>query len=491
METKTLAIGAWLKGKYRVVRLVAGGGMAWVYEVEERRPDGSTRVWAMKELRTDTTDLRTLDEGRRLFEQEANILVGLSHPNLPQVSAFFEEQGRSYLVMEFIGGESLEKRLEHANAPILESQVLDWAVQICMVLSYLHSRQPAIIFRDLKPSNVMVTLDGRIKLIDFGIARTYKAGKLHDTISMGSENYAAPEQWGQAQTDPRADVYSLGATMYHLLTRVPPLPAFVPTPRVPIQQYNPAVSDRTLALIDRAMARNREERYPSADAMREVLLGCLSKAERRLLEARLLDMTTGKGSVVISPSRAGAEPQSATPAQTTSPDPRGEPGRKAGAAPSLGSPGAMPPPLPTATSPSQGQSDARSCPSCGMPSRAGSRFCRRCGHAFVPAPPPVLRLVEPHGAHWEFPLRNGTVTIGRQGGTAPVDLDVGFYDPEGFVSRNHARITMQQRRYYVADLGSANGTSVNGERLAPNVLRMLRNGDQLRLGRVLLQFRVR
>jgi serine/threonine-protein kinase len=282
-------LGTNLKGRYHVTRLVAGGGMAWVYEVEEHRADGSRVVWAMKELRVDADDTHTLAESRAMFAQEANILVALDHPNLPQVSAFFDEQGRSYLIMEFIHGESLEKRLERANAPLLESQVLDWAVQVCDVLSYLHGQPQPVIFRDLKPSNVMVTLEGRVKLIDFGIARTFKSGKSRDTVTMGSENYAAPEQWGQAQTDARADIYGLGATMYHLLTNVPPLPAFVPTPRVPVAQYNAAVSDATVALIERAMSTDRTGRYPTAAAMRAacstacpgVTAGAWSSARRR------------------------------------------------------------------------------------------------------------------------------------------------------------------------------------------------------------------
>jgi len=213
MEPKPLPVGTVLKNKYTVTRLVAGGGMAWVYQIDERRPNGARQIWALKELRTDRDDTHSLKEARELFEQEANILVRLSNPNLPKVSAFFDEGGRSYLVMEFIHGESLEKRLERASAPLMESQVLDWAIQICGVLHYLHTRPRPVIFRDMKPSNVMVTPDGQIKLIDFGIARTYKAGKRKDTITMGSENYAAPEQWGKAQTDPRADIYGLGATI--------------------------------------------------------------------------------------------------------------------------------------------------------------------------------------------------------------------------------------------------------------------------------------
>ena len=322
-STRPLAVGATLKGRYRVTRLVAGGGMAWVYEVEEMRADGGRAVWAMKELRIDPDDAHTAAESRAMFSQEANILVALRHPNLPQVSAFFDEGGRSYLIMEFIHGESLEKRLERANAPLLEGEVLDWAVQICDVLTYLHGQPQPVIFRDLKPSNVMVTLEGRVKLIDFGIARTYKSGQRRDTVTMGSENYAAPEQWGQAQTDPRADIYGLGATMYHLLTNVPPLPAFVPTPRVPVPQYNAAVSEATVAIVERAMSADRTARYPTAAAMRAALLDAVPRRDRRRMEQRSAQVADtlsagGQAPAQIAPS-APVSPASASPAMPQTP----------------------------------------------------------------------------------------------------------------------------------------------------------------------------
>ena len=485
METKPLAVGTLLKGRYRITRLVAGGGMAWVYEVEELRVDGTKQVWALKELRADANDTHTLQEGRQLFEQEANILVHLSHPNLPRVAAFFDEQGRSYLVMEFIRGESLEKRLEQANAPLLEGQVLDWAIQICEVLSYLHTRPQPVIFRDLKPSNVMVTPDGRIKLIDFGIARTYKVGKRKDTITMGSENYAAPEQWGKAQTDPRADIYALGATMYHLLTNVPPLPAFVPTPRLPVQQYNPAVTDRTAVVVDKAMAEDREKRYASAQEMRLALLECLSKPERQRVETRLRQTQASPVSQPVV--RPGQQPASqpasqplARPVQSHMPG-----SRAATSGPSIVN-------QPATTMPrTAAQPYSKPCPKCATLNQPAARFCRRCGYAYVAPLPPVLAVVMPPGARWEYPLRGDSTLIGRQGGQVPVDLDIGFYDPEGYISRNHARITVAQRRYQITDLGSSNGTFVNEQQLTPNVPRLLSNGDQIRLGRVVLALRMR
>jgi serine/threonine protein kinase len=471
MENKPLSVGTLLKNRYRINRLVAGGGMAWVYEAEESRPDGSRQIWAIKELRADADDSHTMEEGRALFEQEANILVRLNHPNLPRVVAFFEERQRSYLVMEFVHGESLEKRLERANAPLMESEVLFWALQICEVLAYLHARPQPVIFRDMKPSNVMVRPDGRIKLIDFGIARTYKRGKRKDTVTMGSENYAAPEQWGKTQTDPRADIYGLGATLYHLLTNVPPLPAFVPTPRLPIQQYNPAVSEATVAVVEKAMSEDRDDRYPTAEAMRDALLECLPRRERRRIEAQLRQHSSS--------------PVPSTPAPVR-PAPKDTPVRRT----------TVEPAQPTAphAAPAAGPAVAdvsKRCPRCSASNRPEARFCRRCGHTFIPPLPPVLALVRPAGAKWEFPLREGKAIIGRRGGQQPVDLDLDFYDPQGYISRNHAQVSVDRRRYYLTDLGSANGTHVNGQPLTPHQPRLLRHGDKIRMGRVVMHFRIR
>ena len=272
--SQPLAIGTVVKNQYRIVRLVGGGGMAWVYQVEEL-PPGSGKLWALKELRPQSQDRSEQAVARDLFEQEARLLRELDHVNIPAIVDFFEENGRACLVMEFIWGESLEKRLTATNAPLLETDVLKWAIQLCDALDYLHSRKPPIIFRDMKPSNVMVTNTGLVKLIDFGIARTFKVGKKRDTVAMGSENYAAPEQWGKGQTDPRSDLYGLGATMYHLLANMAPTPAFLPSEPLPLANYNGAVSKETIAIIERAMDRQREKRFSSAREMRAALLAAL------------------------------------------------------------------------------------------------------------------------------------------------------------------------------------------------------------------------
>jgi serine/threonine protein kinase len=429
-----LAIDTVLKNKYRVTHLVGGGGMAWVYQVEAL-PVGSQSLWALKELRPLTADLQELKDARRMFDQEVQILSRLDNPHLPEIMDFFEEDGRAYLVMEFIWGESLEKRLEAANAPLLEAEVLNWAVQLCDVLHYLHGQNPPIIFRDLKPSNVMVTNTGVVKLIDFGIARTYKVGKKRDTVAMGSENYAAPEQWGKGQTDARSDIYALGATMYHLLANMSPTPSFLPTPPLPLAGYNPALSEATIKIIEKAMAEEPGERYQSALEMRQALLAALPAPYAAPVEA----------------ARA-ATPPPARPA--------------------------LPP---------------RKCPACGKENKPEARFCTGCGHTLVGLRPAILRIVQPVRAAWEMPCKKSPMLLGRtsQPEDYVPDFDMEFYDPNGYASRRHAQITQQDEGYFITDLGSSNGTLVNGQPLSPHEPHPLHNGDRVTIGQVVIQFWLR
>jgi len=257
------------------------------------------------------------------------------------------------------------------------------------------------------------------------------------------------------------------------------LPAFVPTPRLPIQQYNPAVTAATVAVVDKAMAENRDRRFASAREMQSALLGCLSRPDRRRMEAILQQIRTP--SIVVQTAQAALPLSQAKPAApVVAATPRQELG-----------PATDPAQQPVGMPEQFGQHVSKSCPRCSALNRANARFCRRCGYVYVPPLPPVLAVVQPTSARWEYPLQKGSILIGRPGGQAAVDLDVTFYDPEGYVSRNHARITEDQRRYYIVDLGSANGTTVNGERLVPQIPRGLSNGDEIGLGQVILRFVVR
>jgi predicted Ser/Thr protein kinase len=469
--TQPLAIGTVLNGQYRIVRLVGGGGMAWVYQVEEL-PAGSGILWALKELRPQTEDKAERATARRLFEQEAKLLRGLDHVNIPRIADYFEENGRACLVMEFVWGESLEKRLEATNAPLLETDVLKWAIQLCEALDYLHNLQPPIIFRDMKPSNVMVTNTGLVKLIDFGIARTYKAGKKRDTVAMGSENYAAPEQWGKGQTDARSDVYALGATMYHLLANMAPTPAFLPSEPLPLGNYNGAITKKTIRLVDKAMDRDRRNRFQSALEMRETLVAALPGPYVPVAVQASAPQAVRPAPTPVQPQmQAQPKPEPVIVAQS--------PAVRAAPAAVLQS---RPAPLPE-----------KRCPTCQRSNKASARFCVGCGHSFVALQPAILRVVEPVRAAWEMPVARNPMLLGRASeaeGYRP-DFDMTFYDEGDYVSRRHARITKGRVGYFIADLGSSNGTTVNGHALEPNRAYQLRNGDRIKVGLVVIQFRLR
>ena len=479
-----LAIGTVLKNQYRIVRLVGGGGMAWVYQVEEL-PAGSGKLWALKELRPQTEDRSERAVAQGLFQQESRLLRELDHPNIPKIADFFEEQGRACLVMEFIWGESLEKRLTATNAPLLETDVLKWAIQLCEALNYLHGLRPPIIFRDMKPSNVMVTNTGLIKLIDFGIARTYKVGKKRDTVAMGSENYAAPEQWGKGQTDARSDVYALGATMYHLLANMAPTPAFLPSAPLPLGNYNPSLSKKTMAAIEKAMARDRERRFQSAREMRQALVDALPMPyvppamPTTPQPAAQAAATPGQ---VLSPEQVLAP---TLPAQAVAP-----PAVVQAAARST----AQPAPVPGGAVPISPPAPARVCPSCGRSNRASAWFCGACGFSFAPPRPAILRVIEPVRAAWEMPVTRSPMILGRASqaeGYWP-DFDMTFYDEdEGYVSRRHAQISRGSDGYSITDLDSYNGTTVNGQPLVSQRTCPLRNGDRIRVGLVVIEFRLR
>lgn len=207
-----------LKQRYRILSQIGKGGFGAVYEAEDT--ELGNRLVAVKEMSQQSgTSPQDNLEATEAFKREALMLADLMHPNLPRIYDHFTEAGHWYLVMDFIEGETLEEYLNKANGHRLPvEEALDIGIQLCDVLSYLHSRQPPIIFRDLKPSNVMLTADEHLYLIDFGIARHFKPGQVKDTIAFGSPGYAAPEQYGKAQTTPQSDIYSLGATLHQLLT---------------------------------------------------------------------------------------------------------------------------------------------------------------------------------------------------------------------------------------------------------------------------------
>ena len=206
-----------LEGRYRIVSQVGTGGFGAVYKAEDLQ-DGNRPV-AIKEIGLSGLTSQQAIEAADAYNREVMILSDLKHPNIPRIYAHFTDPEHWYLVIDFIEGETLEEyRVKAPGACLPLEQVLDIGIQLCIVLDYLHNHQPPIIFRDVKPANIMLTPAGKLYLIDFDVARYFKPGKARDTIAFGSPGFAAPEQYGKAQTTPRSDIYSLGVTLYQLLT---------------------------------------------------------------------------------------------------------------------------------------------------------------------------------------------------------------------------------------------------------------------------------
>lgn len=257
--------GTVLADRYIVIRLVAEGGMSTIYEVQDQRLPG--RLVA-KQMRAVVIDNVARDRLEELFRREAEVLSELSHPYLPNVSDYFEFEGFRYLVEDFVEGQTLEERARD-SLPLPENEVVRWALQICQALQYLHDH--GLIYRDLKPSNIMVNEDGDVKLIDFGLVRFYTMGKAQDTVIMGTPGFAAPEQYGTGQTDPRSDVFSLGALMHHLLTGADPV--LQPFVFAPPRQLNSEISEHVDFSIRKALQMDAALRFESAEAMEYSLRG--------------------------------------------------------------------------------------------------------------------------------------------------------------------------------------------------------------------------
>lgn len=263
--TPPLASGAILDNRYRIVQELGGGAMGRVYLAEDRRFNGLR--CAVKEMIDPSADPAKHQEAVRRFEDEATMLRTLSHPHIPRVSDHFTEGARSYLVMDYVEGETLDAALKRQNGPLPEAQVLRWADQLLGVLAYLHGHQPAIVFRDLKPPNIMRRPDDSVVVIDFGIAQHFNPQRQGTVI--GTPGYAAPEQY-LGRAEPRSDLYGLGATLHHLLTGSDPQSrTYFDFP--PVRRLNPLVSEATERTLVRALERDLSQRFATADEMRQAL----------------------------------------------------------------------------------------------------------------------------------------------------------------------------------------------------------------------------
>ena len=251
-----LEIGSIVDGKYKILNKIGQGGMSVVYLAMNER---ANKQWAIKQVRKDgVKDFEVVKQGLIV---EIDMLKRLSHPNLPSIIDVIDRKDNFLIVMDYIQGNSLKNRLDEFGAQPQEL-VIEWAKQLSDVLGYLHTRKPAIIYRDMKPSNIMLKPDGKLTLIDFGTAREYKEKNLADTTCLGTIGYAAPEQFGgKGQTDGRTDIYCLGATLYHLVTGMNP--SEPPYEIKPIREINSSLSSGLEKIILRCTQRNPEDRYQS------------------------------------------------------------------------------------------------------------------------------------------------------------------------------------------------------------------------------------
>lgn len=434
MQINQLQPGILLAGRYEIVKRIGGGGMGNVYQAKDKRLADAPR--AVKEMIGMFTDEASKKKAIEDFERESQLLASLDHSAIPTIFDYFVNEGNYYLVMKLINGGDLAGQL--AKAPkkwIDEKTVTNWGIQICDVLAYLHQKEPPIIYRDMKPANVMLDERNRIVLVDFGIAR-FVAPTQKSVTAIGTMGYAPPELFS-GKVEPRSDLYSLGATMFHLLTgRDPqdnPLLIFDfnknPSPR----QLNPKLSEGIEKIISKAVEYKADNRFESAIAMKEAL-------EEHL---RWLEHGSTQGQAAKAKSF---------------------------------------------------------CAQCGAQMTSGDLFCNSCGAPSIALPSAALSssscsvvLRGPDNKPITIPLSKETNSFGRvdtNRGITP-DVDLTPHDPQGKVSRRHAVIHAEQGRYFLEDLGSTNGTFLNGDRLAPKEKRPLKSGDNLCMGEVVMKFVIR
>jgi outer membrane protein assembly factor BamB/tRNA A-37 threonylcarbamoyl transferase component Bud32 len=259
-----------LQDRYRIVGTLGSGGFSSVYKARDMRFPNVTKLCAIKEMVISAPDPQLRELTIKSFEREASMLAMLDHPAIPDVSDYFTEDDRSYLVLDLIRGKDLDDWLEEQTEYLSQETALDWAIQLCDALDHLHNQKPnPVVFRDVKPSNIMLDQYGRIMLIDFGIAKVFETGDKGTMI--GTEGYSPPEQY-RGRAEPAGDIYALGATLHHLLTRQDPRlePPFTFNER-PITKVNPSISPEFEAVIMRCLSYDPIDRYENARALKETL----------------------------------------------------------------------------------------------------------------------------------------------------------------------------------------------------------------------------
>lgn len=449
---KQLAANTVLNGRYEIVRRIGGGGMGAVYLAKDRNLGDAPR--AVKEMVESHLDPTQHEKAIGDFKRESLLLTSLEHPSIPTIYDYFYDDAlsRFYLVMKYISGGDLASRMRAAvGGRIDEKTVTDWGMQVADVLDYLHSRPKPIIYRDLKPANLMIDGNtGRVMLIDFGIAR-WVSQQEKGVTAVGTMGYAPPELFS-GRVQPASDVYSLGATIFHLLTGSDPQdnPLLIfdfsknPRPR----QIQPSISSEMEQILMRTVEYKPEDRYRTAGELRNELANHLEK------------LMSGRVSY-------------------------GMP------APALGN--------------ETVQVQTVYCGFCGGRIAADDVFCAHCGarqplagvgsSAMLHAVRPTAKLVVAGTTELDasFILQKDSNLLGRTDPHSNIfpEIDLSRFDPETKVSRRHARIWLEGETFLVEDLGSVNGTVINDSvRLAPRQPRVLDSGDKLRVGETTLHFLV-
>ena len=448
---KQLDPGSVLNNRYEIARRIGGGGMGAVYLAKDRNLGDASR--AVKEMVEAHLDPLQHEKAIGDFKRESLLLTALEHPSIPTIYDYFYDEGlgRFYLVMKYISGGDLASRLRNApGGRIDEKTVTDWGMQAADVLQYLHTRPKQIIYRDLKPANLMIDGNtGRVMLIDFGIARWVKQEEKGVT-AVGTMGYAPPELFA-GRVEPRSDVYSLGATLFHLLTGSDPqdnpllIFDFAKNPRP--RQIVPSISSEFEQILMRAVEYKHEDRFPSAGDMRDALA------------THLENLMAGRVSYGMPATQLGHE---TVQVQTVY------------------------------------------CGFCGGRIAADDVFCAHCGarqplagvgaSATLRAPRPTAKLVVAGTTELDgssFILKKDNNLVGRADPHSNIfpEIDLSRFDVETKVSRRHARIWLEGETFLVEDLGSVNGTVINDSvRLAPRQPRVLDSGDKLRLGETTLHF---
>jgi serine/threonine-protein kinase len=449
-KPKALAGGKILNGRYEIVRRIGGGGMGAVYLAKDRNLGEALR--AVKEMIESHIDDAQHEKAIADFKRESLLLTELEHPSIPTVYDYFYDNAseRFYLVMKFIPGSDLSSKLRNApGGRIDEPTVTEWGIRVADVLHYLHTRPQPIIYRDLKPANLMIdSNNNRIMLIDFGIARWVNK-KEKGVTAVGTMGYAPPELFS-GQADARVDIYSLGATIFHLLTGSDPqdnpllIFDFTKNPRP--RQINPALSSEMERLLIRAVEYKPEHRFQSGAELRDALASHLEK------------LRTGQVSYGAPAPELGGETMRVAMVF---------------------------------------------CGFCGGRIAADDIFCAHCGSrqpmaatdsgSILAQARTTAKLVVAGTTELDasFLLQKDSNLVGRTDPLSNIfpEVDLSRFDPQTKVSRRHARIWREGEAFMVEDLGSVNGTVINDMiRLEPRQPRALDSGDRIRMGETTLHF---